>query len=52
MSYTLEICIGDCEFSGSQFIKFNELSEATIASEILEKSEDVLYTDIQENKKK
>jgi hypothetical protein len=44
--YTLEICLGDCEFSESVFLKFDDLMTVTAASESAEQSKSVLYTEI------
>jgi len=46
ITYILEICSGDCESSDSVFIEFDDMEIAKKTSELLEKSKDVLFTEV------
>jgi len=48
--YILEICSGNCEFSDSIFIEFDNIEIANKTSQLLEKSKDILFTEVRKKR--
>jgi len=48
--YSVEICIGDCEFFSEFTLEFNSYSDASMFLAMSEKAENFISGDIKENK--